>query len=116
MVDGKIALLNRRFSYEDTTFSKCNGTHGGKIELVDPVMENCCKITELAIKSVSMLGLQIGGVDLIEDDSGNVFVLEVNPEPDATFNGDAPDKSLPHAIASLLIKVARDNNLLRHHS
>lgn len=39
------------------------------------------RIEQLAIKAIEALGLDFGAVDIIKDQEGNVFVLEVNSAP-----------------------------------
>jgi len=56
---------------------KTNIAQGGKAKAIDLPSE----IAEMAVRSTEALGLEYAGVDLIENESGRVCVLEVNACP-----------------------------------
>lgn len=58
------------------------------------------EIEELALKSCQALGLDIGGVDIIETKDG-LHVIEVNSEPDFRFFGDEGFKAVKSYIDNL---------------
>ncbi|AZE86709.1 hypothetical protein C4J98_5344 [Pseudomonas orientalis] len=101
VVDGQVIVCNQRFAYNaNDELPLCNGTRGGDIVFLSPddLPE---PIYTLAVEAVRTLGLVVAGVDLVEADDGQVYVIEVNPEPDITL-----DKyELPHSIADYLIKL-----------
>ncbi|VVP88974.1 Ribosomal protein S6--L-glutamate ligase [Pseudomonas fluorescens] len=101
VVDGKVIVCNQRFAYNpDDELPICNGTRGGEIVFLSP--DNLPEhIYNLAVGAVQTLGLVVAGVDLVEADNGEIYVIEVNPEPDITL-----DKyELPYSIADYLIKL-----------
>lgn len=101
IVDSKVIVCNQRFAYNaKDELPLCNGARGGDIVFLIPgdLPE---PIYELAVVSVQTLGLVVAGVDIIEADNGQAFVIEVNPEPDITL-----DKyELPNSIADYLVKL-----------
>ncbi|WP_282875909.1 ATP-grasp domain-containing protein [Pseudomonas peli] len=101
VVNGKVIVCNQRFAYNaDHELPICNGTRGGKIVFLKPD-ELPAHIYSLAVEVVQTLGLVVAGVDLVEADNGQIYVIEVNPEPDITL-----DKyELPYSIADYLITL-----------
>lgn len=101
VVDGKVIVCNQRFAYNaNDELPLCNGTRGGDIVFLSPG-DLPKPIYKLAVETVQTLGLVVAGVDLVEADDGQVYVIEVNPEPDITL-----DKyELPYSIADYLIKL-----------
>lgn|GEM_PF-1777420 len=101
VVDGKVIICNQRFAYNaDDELPLCNGNRGGYDVFLNPgdLPE---PIYKLAVETVQILGLIVAGVDLVETDDGQIYVIEVNPEPDITL-----DKyEFPDAIADYLIKL-----------
>ncbi|WP_370643134.1 hypothetical protein [Bordetella sp. LUAb4] len=61
-------------------------------------------IGRLAIEAADELELDVAGVDIIVDKAGSAYVLEINPEPDATYEQGLLRSELPFAIAQLLAR------------
>ena len=89
VVDGKLLAAERRWpAHGDFRANLAAGARTEPLSFLDPEAE------ALAIRSVQVLGLDIGGVDLVETSDG-LAVLEVNP---AT--------TLWHPVADLEISIA----------
>lgn len=101
VVNGKVIVCNQRFAYNtEDELPICNGTRGGEIIFLRPD-DLPAHIYNLAVVTVQTLGLVVAGVDLVETDNGEIYVIEVNPEPDITL-----DKyELPNSIADYLITL-----------
>ncbi len=98
VVAGKVKVCNKRYAYNmDEKISICNGSIGGEIEIFD--MDKIdIPATQLAVWATGVFGLLVAGVDIIEDSKGELFILEVNPEPDILMKR----YEFPDAIAELL--------------
>lgn len=98
VVNNKVIVANQRYAYnQDPQFPLCNGSLGGAIKFWKP-NEVPPKVASLALQATSTLGLKLAGVDLLVDEHDNVFVGEVNPEPDITLD----HFEFPMAIANYL--------------
>ena len=102
IVGGKVIVCNRRYAYTHLSeVAICNGTHGGAVEFLssDEFSAPACTY---ALQAVAALELDVAGVDIIADANDNLYILEVNPEPDITLNR----YEFTHAIADHLIECA----------
>ena len=101
IVNGQIVVANQRHSFNDDALPLCNGTQGGKIVFHNPsdVPE---KVADLALKATSKLRLDIAGVDILRSETGELFLAEVNPEPDITLDR----FEFPYAIADFVLSTA----------
>jgi len=102
IVNGNIIVANKRFSFNSSLFPICNGTQGGHVEFLSPDSLTP-SLSKFALQGAASMGLEIAGVDIIENEFGKHFCLEVNPEPDITLDR----FEFPIAIADLLIQRAR---------
>ncbi len=59
---------------------RANVSLGGAMKKVDDA-ELLIRLSELALQTTRALSMDYGGVDIIKDESGNLFVLEFNPNP-----------------------------------
>ncbi|MED4589892.1 ATP-grasp domain-containing protein [Priestia flexa] len=106
VVNSEIIQCNQRFSYNDDSETPiCNGTMGGDIIIWDP-QETPENVKQLAIKAVENLDLCIAGVDILVSADQNLYVAEVNPEPDITLGA----LGFPNKIADFLIFTTSKNN------
>lgn len=103
VVAGRIVMMNRRYSYNDEPLPICNGNRGGKVQFSNLTSAGDTSVGRLAIRATRNLRLDVAGVDIVVDEAGKEYVLEVNPEPDATYENGALRTELPFAIAELLL-------------
>ncbi|GEO28070.1 hypothetical protein AAC03nite_38550 [Alicyclobacillus acidoterrestris] len=98
VVNNQVIQCNQRFAFnDDPNTPLCNGTIGGEIVFWAP--EQLPRdVRDLAIRAVNALGLVIAGVDILVSRTGDLFIAEVNPEPDITLNR----LEFPYAIADYL--------------
>jgi RimK family alpha-L-glutamate ligase len=104
VVDGRIVVANQRFSFNSGELPVCNGTQGGRIEFHDPARVPA-DVAELALNATRALGLEVAGVDILKSESGQLYLAEVNPEPDITLER----LEFPRAIADHVLSVAQGN-------
>lgn len=74
VLDGRVLGGIRRHSLNDF---RTNVSREAIAEAYDPTDEEC----QLAIKATEVTGARFAGVDLLEDDEGDMFVIEVNAVP-----------------------------------
>jgi len=65
------------------------------------------EIEDLAVRSCRALGLEVGGVDLIEDPGRGLLVLEVNPTPEFKSTQAATGVDVAGLIAEHVVSLAR---------
>jgi glutathione synthase/RimK-type ligase-like ATP-grasp enzyme len=114
IVNRQIVMMNRRFSYNSDRLSICNGNRGGHIELVGLEYAGETEVGQLALKASGVLELDVAGVDIIVSADGTPYLLEVNPEPDATYYNQTLSTGLPNAIADFLVKKAIEASLSKN--
>lgn len=100
IVDDKVIVCNQRFSYVEGEHPICNGTQGGEVTFWHP-SDLPASVRDVAVAAMKALGLKVGGVDIIPDHLGGLYVLEVNPEPDITLDR----YEFPRAIADYLVSM-----------
>ncbi len=102
IVDGVVVAGSKDYAYnDDEELPMCNATQGGLSDKCS-VGDIPADIVGCAIDAANTLGLVVAGVDLIVDDHGVNYIVEVNPEPDAMGCG-----RLETAIADYLISKNR---------
>jgi [lysine-biosynthesis-protein LysW]--L-2-aminoadipate ligase len=102
VVGGKIIVANRRFTFNpESEFPLCNGNKGGEIEFLRPEQVPD-EVRDLALKTMERFGLEVAGVDLLPDDHGRLWVIDVNSSPDITLDR----YEFPRAIANFVAKAA----------
>ncbi len=72
----------------------------------DPLDHSAAAAVDLARAAVRVLGLDVAGVDIVVGPDGGLSIIEVNPEPDITRDGDAYRLEFPDAIAAYLVDRA----------
>jgi glutathione synthase/RimK-type ligase-like ATP-grasp enzyme len=104
VVGGQIIVANRRFTFNpDSEFPLCNGNKGGEIEFLRPERVPDA-VRELALQTMARFGLEVAGVDLLPDDDGRLWVIDVNSSPDITLDR----YEFPRAIAAFVAKAASE--------
>jgi glutathione synthase/RimK-type ligase-like ATP-grasp enzyme len=111
LVDSEIIVANKRYSHREDELAICNGTLGGVVEFFAPD-DVPGKVSDLAICAVKKLGLSLAGVDLLQADDEEIYLIEVNPEPDITMNR----YEFPFAIAGFLVRLAKQRSLEKRNS
>lgn len=96
---GKAVAMMRRSSTDWIT----NVNRGGTPEPVDG--EGRAELTRLAIAAAAALGADFAGVDIVEADDGEMFVLEVNSMPAWTGLQSVVAVNIADAIADALMAV-----------
>lgn len=104
VVDGTAVTINQRFAASAVAFPIVNGAQGGDVKFYNPKSKKLMHIVKLAENVSKSMGLSISGVDMIQNNDGDLMLLEVNPEPDETYNSDLA-YLFPNAIAELLLKI-----------
>jgi glutathione synthase/RimK-type ligase-like ATP-grasp enzyme len=99
-------VANQRFSFNSGELPVCNGTQGGSIKFHDPAQVPA-DVADLALVATRALGLEVAGVDILRSESGQLYLAEVNPEPDITLD----HLEFPYAIADHVLSVARQDQL-----
>lgn len=74
VLDDKVCATMKRVNRLDF---RTNVNQRGRAELYEPTEEEC----ELACRSAKAVGARISGIDIIRDQDGQPFVLEVNAVP-----------------------------------
>lgn len=74
ILDGKVLGAMKRFSENDF---RTNVSRSARTEAHNPTESE----VEMALQAVEVVGARIAGVDLLYDDSGRCFVIEVNAVP-----------------------------------
>ena len=101
VVNGEIVQINQRYAYNcDEQFQICNGTYGGKINVISP-MDTPKDVRNFINSIYEKIGLEIMGVDFLIDENQKLWLLEINPEPDITCDF----KGFPNKIADYLISL-----------
>lgn len=100
IVNGEITDCYYRESISiDEEMPLCNINLGCKAVDFQPT-DN---LKKLAVRLTNRFNLEIAGVDLLETECGEVYVIEVNPEPDFTHG----HYRLPEMITNYLIHCVR---------
>lgn len=100
IVNGHIIQANQRYSFnESEEFPICNGTQGGEIKVWNPEKIPVL-ISKMASQVYELMGLKVLGIDILVDETGQLYLLEVNPEPDITCDF----VEFPHKIAEYLVQ------------
>ena len=99
IVGNEIIVCNQRYSFIESDLPICNGTQGGEVKFWSP-SDVPTPVKELAIQVAKTLEIEVAGIDIIPDQNGNLFVIEVNPEPDITLDR----YEFPQAIATYIAK------------
>ncbi|MFH1653428.1 MAG: ATP-grasp domain-containing protein [Pseudomonadota bacterium] len=81
VVNGKIAQCYYRYANDISQFHGdyvvCNVARGGRPAFIDAPSD----ARKLALAAAKCLDLVVAGVDFIENENGELFISEVNPEP-----------------------------------
>ena len=80
-----------------------NIAQGARAEPVKVTSE----IEELVARSCEVLGVEVGGVDLIEDPERGLLVLEVNPTPEFKETQRVTGVDVAGIVAGYLVSQAR---------
>lgn len=106
IVNGQVIQLNQRYPFNKSSeFPICNGTHGGEIKVWNPkdIPEN---LERLVRQVYDIIGLNVMGIDVLVNEFGELYLLEVNPEPDITLDF----IEFPYKIAEYLVQECEGEN------
>ncbi len=99
-VDGRIVAAIYRIG---GGFVATNIAQGAKAEPLKPPAD----MEEIAVKACTAMGLDVGGVDVIEDPEKGYMVLEVNPSPEFKTTVRVTGVDVPGLIADVVVSKAR---------
>lgn len=110
VVDGQVIVIRREYAVNASGPPLCNGDRGGVVEFVDQHEEVAYEPAQLAIRAAALLRIPVAGVDIAVDGNGQLFVLEVNPEPDLPTDGEKIRNEFPEAIARCLLTSVQNTS------
>lgn len=104
IVDGIAVTGSRDYACDDQeALPLCNYAQGGESDDV-LVCDIPPDIVRCSIDAVKALSLVVAGVDVIVDDNGEIYIIEVNPEPNVLF-----EDAFTKAIANYLLAQSAGN-------
>ncbi len=87
---------------------RSNISLGGREEFY-PLKDLPSKMEEIAVKAAKTLGIQVAGVDLLEEKkTGKIWLLEVNRGPGLTYDNEASSEI--KELASFFLEESRKND------
>ena len=92
----EVAVVEKKIRDKNSNEFRNNVHLGAQEEFLD-ISSVDKSMKDLALKAADILGIQIAGVDVIEDLKGNRFITEVNSNPSFTYN-----ESVSNEISKLI--------------
>lgn len=97
----KYFMSKNNWQIYNHSLGKKNKDFYGACQCLD-VSDTPKKVIDVAVKAASLIGNGLYGVDLKEDDDGNVYVVEINDNPN--IDAGVEDKILGDKIYDILVK------------